>query len=131
SKEEHPVEMLQREYSVSLDDRGRQTTVYKARYRLLIPSPHESWKSVTATYEPWYEDRPELSARVTNPDGSEHVLAQKTVTERAESADPLVYSTRKLVSAPLPAVGMGSLIEVEVRTHEHAPVADFGVTGRF
>ena len=65
-------------------------------------------------------------------DGTVHILDAKTITDSPakESADH-VFSDRRVLRAPLPAVAPGSLVEEELVSTESAPLFGAGTVERF
>src|SRR4029077_1174506 len=84
------------------------------------------------SWEPWHEEHPSLRARVITPDSAVHVLDATTITDAPakENADN-VFSDRRVLRAPLPAVAPGSLVEEELISTESAPFLGAGAVERF
>lgn len=113
------------------DTLGRKKFTYKLVYRVLRESPPEAWSVIDATWEPWHQERPILRARVVTPDGKEYPLDPNTVAESGlETNQPGIFSDRKIVRAPLPAIGAGVVVEQEIVISETAPVFDQGTVSR-
>ena len=67
---------------------------------------------VGAVYEPWLGDRPVVQARVVTPDGRAHVLDPRVLTEAQEGeGEEDVFSDRRVIEGPLPAVKPGAVVE--------------------
>ena len=82
-------------------------------------------------WTPWCEDRPQLRARVLPPDGTVQELDPKSIGEAPVQQEPNVWSDRKIVRAPLPAIRPGTIAETEVVLREVQPLFARGVVKRF
>jgi transglutaminase-like putative cysteine protease/tetratricopeptide (TPR) repeat protein len=121
------AEILFKDASYTLDASGR--CVYRERtvIRILSEAGVEAWAQLERQWAPWYQDRPQLRARVIGKDGKAHELDPKTVAEGPAGDESLeLYSDRRLVRAPLPSLAPGSLIEEEVEVHDRQPEFDAG-----
>ena len=68
---------------------------------------------------PWHEVRPTFHARVITPDSAVHPLDSNTVTDApAKENEDNVFSDRRVMRAPLPAIAPGSLVEEEETSTE-------------
>jgi tetratricopeptide (TPR) repeat protein/transglutaminase-like putative cysteine protease len=116
------VQVVYREVRHRVDEQGRIETRYRWLYQVLSQVGVEGWSSTRATWSPWYEERPEIRARVTNPDGSQHLLDPDGVVESSVAEESSrTYSDRKLLRAPFPAIAIGSIVEEEITVREHQP----------
>jgi tetratricopeptide (TPR) repeat protein len=98
----------------TIDPNGRCVYTHYAVFKILTQKGVEGWDRISATWEPWHEERPTLRARVITPDYAIHELDPKTITDAPEGEDdPDVYSDRRVLHAPLPAVATGSVVEEE------------------
>jgi tetratricopeptide (TPR) repeat protein/transglutaminase-like putative cysteine protease len=78
--------------------------------------------SLSVLWEPWHQERPVIKARVIGPDFSVHDLDVSTIADApVQDADNNVYSDRKMLRAPLPAVSPGSVIEEEIEIRDREP----------
>ncbi|MGH9695775.1 MAG: DUF3857 domain-containing transglutaminase family protein, partial [Bryobacteraceae bacterium] len=85
--------------------------------------------AVSASWAPWYQDRPVIHARVLTTDGAEHDLDPKSLSEGPLSEDsPNVYEDGRDYHGPLPAVGIGSVVEEEFILKDHDPEFAAGVS---
>lgn len=99
--------------------------------KVLSDDGKETWGSISSEYSPWYQSKPVLRARVISPDGAEHVLDQKTVSEGpARDDQPDVFDDRRIVRAPLPAVAVGAVIEFEITIASTRPMFEAGTLFR-
>lgn len=113
------------------DDQGRATHKQYLVYKVLTQKGADDWEEISVEWEPWREDRPAVRARVAAPDGAIHLLDQKTVTDSpAENDNSRIYSDRRVVRAPLPAIAPGSLVEQEHISTERLPFFGAGTAHR-
>jgi transglutaminase-like putative cysteine protease len=126
------VLFLEDDETVVFDSEGRAIHSRYFLYKILVQKGAEGWGDIALRWEPWHEDRPSLRARVITPDGTVHVLDAKTITDSPakENADH-VFSDRRVLRAPLPAVAPGSLVEEELVSTESAPLFSAGTVERF
>jgi len=126
------VLFLEDEETVAFDTEGRAIRSRYFLYKVLTQRGAEGWGDISSSWEPWHEERPILRARVITADSAVHALDAKTVTDAParESADN-VFSDRRVLRAPLPAVAPGSLVEEELVSTERAPFFGAGSVERF
>ncbi len=121
------VDVLLLETVYSYDAEGRETYTQRMVYRFVDDSAHESWSTVEQPWSPWHQEKPRFRARVVTPDGGEHRLDPATVTENAESqGSPDMFEDGRVLRAPLPATGRGSVVEQEVTVAESLPFFEGG-----
>lgn len=107
----------EKDFLVAQDGRVRRRTHFI--YQVLSADAVSSWAEVSATYEPWYQRRPELRARVVSPDGEERYLDPKLISESGErEVDETVFTDTRQLRAPLPHVVIGCVIEIETVVDE-------------
>ena len=108
------VVVVDDEESVRFDADGKCTRTVYVVYRVLNQKGVDGWSDVEMNWEPWAEERPDLRARVITPDGVELPLDQKTITDApAKESQESVFSDRRVLRAPLPAIAPGSVVEEE------------------
>ncbi len=78
----------------------------------------------------WTSTRPEIRARVVSPDGTEHWFDPSLLTEAPATERPAMYSDRRVLRGPLPAIARGAVVEVETRSTV-TPWAHSGANHRF
>lgn len=127
------VLVLDDEESYVFDADGRSVDTRYVLYKILTQNGVDGWDNVQVPWEPWHEERPTVRARVITADNAVHSLDPKTITDASASQgdDGTVYSDRRLLRAPLPAIAPGSLIEVEETIRENAPIFDQGIVTRY
>jgi hypothetical protein len=110
------------EETVVFDTEGRAVRTRYVLYKVLTQKGAENWGDITASWEPWHEERPSIRVRVITPDNAVHLLDEKTITDApAKESQDNVFSDRRVLRAPLPAVAPGSLVEEEEISKESAP----------
>lgn len=131
--DDSPVVLLLADGLYSFDAAGRMNSSYRLVYKILNASAIDGWSSIDTQWSPWFEEHPTMRARVISPDGSVHELDPKTIAEApandAWTTD--VYNDDRILQAPLPAIGVGAIVEEHIVTRETAPMFDRGVTTRF
>ena len=86
---------------------------------------------MSLNWEPWHEERPTIKVRVITPDYAVHELDPKTVTDASAREDASnLYSDRRVLRAPLPAIAPGSVVEEEFVVQETAPFFAAGTVQR-
>ncbi len=115
----------------SFDEAGRLTHVGHFIYKVLTAKGAEGWDNLSVGWDPWHEVRPVIRARVIEPDYTEHVLDPKAITEEpARGGDYKTYSDGKRLTAPLPAISPGVVVEEEYLERETEPFFAPGRVGR-
>ncbi len=113
------------------DAEGKSVVTRYMLYKVITQKGADGWDGITNAWEPWHQDRPEIQARVVTPDNVSHLLDQKTITDApAKEDEEQVYSDRRVLRAPLPAIAVGSLVEEQEVVTENKSVLGFGVAAR-
>ena len=112
------VENLFEERHIRIENDGRSCRTRRLIYRVLTEVGVEEFGSVEAEWSPWYQDRPTIQARVINSDDDEVRLIDREIVEGPVQQSDSVYSDTRQLQAPLPAVKVGSVIEVVVTTQD-------------
>ncbi len=120
------VVVLLSERRYAYDEQGRSTYTWRVVYRILSANADSDWSEVSEGWAPWHQERPQLKARVIAADGTVHLLDPATVAESATSQEPEMYEDDRVLRAPLPAIGPGAVVEVEVTGRDTAPFFDRG-----
>lgn len=129
---DHSVHLLRIDNRLAFDAQGRSTYFSYRIFHILTEEDKDDWSTVGATWAPWHQDKPTLRARVITPDGRQHLLDPSTITEgpaREYSRD--IFSDRRTLRAPLPAIAVGAVIEFESITRDNAPLSTAGTTHSF
>jgi transglutaminase-like putative cysteine protease/Tfp pilus assembly protein PilF len=126
------VAVLDDEESYNFDVSGRSRYTEYAVYKVLTKQGAEGWSSISVTWEPWHQDRPTIRTRVITPDFVVHELDLKTLADApAQDEQSNIYSDRRVIRGPLPAVGPGSVVEQEIVVQENTPYFTAGSVGRY
>lgn len=124
------ISVLEDEQTYAFDAQGRVTCTAYLIYKVLAQKGVEGADSVSMEWEPWHQERPAIRVRVITPDYAVHELDAKTLSEApAREDEARVYSDRKVLRAPLPAVAPGSVVEREIITVSTPYFADAGFVG--
>jgi tetratricopeptide (TPR) repeat protein len=125
------VDLLVDESSFRYDARGAVTLTQRRVWRALAPDAARAWMRVERSWAPWHQARPEIRARVVTPDGEVHELDAATLSEQGvRDEDGLLYSDRKVLAGPLPAVRTGAVVELVTVTRDEAPAFDAGASSQ-
>lgn len=125
------IVILLEQHRYSIDSAGCTTASIRRVYRVLKQAAVEEWSSIEQPYDPWHESRPQLRARVIAADGAVHWLDGNTVADSpVREFDASIFSDRRVIRAPLPAISNGSVVEYEIFITESAALFDAGVTRR-
>jgi tetratricopeptide (TPR) repeat protein len=109
------VTVLDEESSFSFDADGRLTQTAYLVYKVLTQKGAKGWDYISAGWAPWHQERPTIKARVITPDYAVHELDPKTISDTpAREDESKLYSERRVVRAPLPAIAPGSVVEWEL-----------------
>ncbi|HET9227674.1 MAG TPA: DUF3857 domain-containing transglutaminase family protein, partial [Thermoanaerobaculia bacterium] len=108
------------------DEQGRATRVRRMVYRIVGTSADSDWSEISDRWSPWYQERPELKARVVTPDGTVHLLDPATFADSATHQEPEMFEDGRILRAPLPAISPGAVVETEETSRDKAPFFDRG-----
>ena len=125
------VVILLEDHRYVVDKQSRTSSKIRKVYRIRKKSAVDYWASIEQEFQPWYEQKPQVRARVIGPEGKIHWLDPKTIAESpARNYDLDIFSDRRVIRAPLPAVEVGSVVEYEITIREKLPLLSAGVTRR-
>jgi hypothetical protein len=117
------VMVLLEQHRYVIDENGRTISKVRKVLRIVTEEGLEEWSSIEQEYQPWHESKPEMRSRVIGVDGTIHWLDDKTIADSpASEYDQSIFSDRRVVRAPLPAVGVGTIVEYEIVARETAPL---------
>jgi tetratricopeptide (TPR) repeat protein len=108
--------------SYSFDAEGRLNYRHHLIYRLETKEAIDDWDEISSRWSPWYQNQPEIHARVISPDGKVTNLDQKTITDgpaKEESED--TYTDDRVRKVPLPAIAVGAIVEEETVSSDKQP----------
>lgn len=122
------VVFLLEDRTFEIDAQNRVNMNVHRIFRIDTQDAVEHWAAVSASWSPWYQEKPVIHARVVTSDGVEHVLDQKTLVEGPLSEDsPNVYNDGRVLHGPLPAVAIGAVVEEEYVIKDREPMFAAGV----
>ncbi|HET9317003.1 MAG TPA: DUF3857 domain-containing protein, partial [Vicinamibacteria bacterium] len=131
TRAEHPVSVFLAETELRYEADGRCVRRERLVYRVESQDGRDSWNTIDAGWAPWHQARPEVRARVIGPDGRESALDPATVLEAGvDETDEQIFSDRREVSAPLPALVVGSVVEYQTVVRDETPWFPAGVVSR-
>ena len=116
-------------YSVEPDGRTRFRS--HMVYRVVTAQGVEQLDSTGSRWQPWYDERPEIHARVVAPDGSVHTLDPKAVTEASAELERSIFSDERVLHAPLPGVSAGAVVEISIDHLGKSVLPGAGTSGLF
>jgi len=129
--EDADVEVLLAETEMAVEADGLRSYRQRLVYRILKPAGLGAWATVESPWSPWYQQRPEIHARVITPQGRVHELDPATVGEAPGARrDPELFLDTRQLQAPLPAIQVGSLVETLVEVEHKEPFFADGETRR-
>lgn len=120
------IDVLLDETKLEFDASRRVRKTHRRVYRLLTKEALDESSVVDAEWSPWHEDRPQIQARVISTDGQAHLLDAVTISEAPVEQSGQVFSDRRRLVAPLPAVEVGAVVEWQIVTAEHRAFCDAG-----
>lgn len=105
-----------------LDEQHRLTRTSRLVYRVDTPDGVERWAASSARWQPWHQARPHILARVVTPDGRQHQLDPRLLTESGtRDAGSQVYDDEHVLEGPLPAVEVGAVVEEQIVVRDEKP----------
>jgi tetratricopeptide (TPR) repeat protein len=123
--------VLLEEERVVLDLESRLTRTTRTLYRIGAAGPGARGY-FEAAWQPWLAERPEVRARVLTPDGRELGLDPRTVSEASSvTIDGITFSDTRVLSAPLPGLSPGAVVEVQIVVRGFEPAFGGGATWSF
>jgi len=126
------VTILLNEYSISIDSTGKVSRTHHWIYRIETPDAVEGWAEIEGDWDPWYQAKPEIRARVITNDGVVHALDPKTLNDvPVHENSPDVYSDGRSYGGPLPALAAGAIAEEEIITRDTAVFSPAGDSERY
>ncbi|MBZ5552763.1 MAG: DUF3857 domain-containing protein [Acidobacteriia bacterium] len=111
---------------------GRAVHTRYLVYKVLTKEGAEQWDEISLGWAPWHEDRPLIRARVITPDQTVHLLDEKAILDAPSGENQGdIYSDRRVIRAPLPAIAPGSLVEEEDSSTKRPVFVGAGIVGGF
>ena len=122
-----PITVLYEEEKDVLDAAGRVTNTHRVIYRIETQAAVEAWSEASVEWEAFYQQEPEIHARVIRPDGAAVELDQKTLTDvPAQNESDGTYSDERIHKAPLPGLAVGAIVEEETIRADKDPLFSAG-----
>ncbi len=121
--------VLLREERFDIQDAGSATHRIHMLLRPLTSGGVETWSIINAGWQPWREEMPSLRARVIGKDGRVSVLdPAKIIDQQAGDDENNLRSDSRRISAPVPNLEIGSILEFfyEARFRQPLPGAGIG-----
>jgi tetratricopeptide (TPR) repeat protein len=131
SSDDSAAVVLLDEARYTFDAQGRSTSTHRILFRIVADSAVEGWSTIEAPWAPWYQERPQIEARVVARDGTVHQLDPKAISERPVEEDLEIFSDNRIVRGPLPGIATGSVVEEVITYKDKNPMFDAGTTDRF
>ena len=126
------VSVLAQETTYVFEADGRVSRNEYIIFKALTQRGVEGWSSYSREWDPWHQSRPMMRARVITPDFAIHELDQKTIADKpAGESGNNMYSDRRGVHAPLPAMATGSVVEEEVEVKDNSAAFPAGMVYRY
>ena len=124
--------VLLSEHHLTLDSADRCKLVQHMVYRVETKDGIDGWSTIRVVWSPWHQKKPTIRARVISADGTSHLLDQKTLSEApAHNQRPEIYEDNRVLSGPLPAVAVGSIVEGEIVSEDLEPDFKGGLMDRY
>jgi transglutaminase-like putative cysteine protease/tetratricopeptide (TPR) repeat protein len=123
-KRERPTDVviLLDERIYELDEQHRVTVRSRMIYRVDSPAGVENWAASSASWQPWYQERPRIRARVITTDGREHLIDQGLLRDAGtRSGDNQIYDDSHILQGPLPAIEIGAVVEEQIEVRDEKP----------
>ena len=129
--EEDGIVLLLRRNVYSFDESARMSHREHSIFLLRDQQSVESaWSIVDRQWAPWFQNRPDIRARVITKDGVRE-LDPETLVESPTADEGLdMFDDRLQLEAPLPGLRPGAVVEVEVIVEGHKPYFAAGTSGR-
>lgn len=121
----HQSETLLHEHTVKLSADGRSEDLDRSVWRIFSDGPDFT---LTFSWAPWHQARPQVRARVITPDGQETWLDPASIVEGELAWDDLMLSDVRRLTFPLPNARRGAVVELEVHRTTTRPLLDGGGT---
>lgn len=123
----HAVAVLRDDVSFTFDERGRVEKRYRTVFTVVAPSGADDWGTIGLDWQPFYQDKPTIRARVVNADGSVTDFDPALMHDApAVNESPTVFSDRRDLTAPLPRLAVGAVVEEEFVFTDREPLLAAG-----
>lgn len=123
--------VILRHVRIRFDEQGRRSLERHEIIHCLSTNAVDTWSILAAEWSPWFQNRPEMRARVVASDGSVSQIDPATITEvAADDVVDHVLDDRRKLQAALPNMAPGCIVERTIRIDEARPFASSGVSNR-
>ena len=124
---EAAITIISDETQLVYDSKGRVDSRQRLVFIVNTQVGADDWGTVSLSYSPFYQDKPQLRIRVIGRDNSVAELDPKLIVDRPdveESAN--IFSDRRKLDAPLPRLLPGAIVEQEFIYHDREPMLAAG-----
>ncbi|HEY3626757.1 MAG TPA: DUF3857 domain-containing protein [Terracidiphilus sp.] len=106
----------------TFDAEGRSTYRHSILYRIETQGGVDEWAETRTRWEPWYQNQPDIQARVISSDGKVSTLDPKTISDGpADDESEDTYTDARVRKAPLPGMAVGAIVEEETTLSDKQP----------
>jgi len=127
-----PIGMIRQENQIRFDVQGRAVTRWRVVFVVRSQIGAEEWGTLAHHWQPFYQDKPVVRARVIEPGGKVTDLDQSLIHDApAVEAAPSVFSDRRRLEAPLPRLQIGAVVEQEIVTTDRVPLLSAGTVDTY
>ena len=124
---DHDVVVLRDDTALTYDARGRVSRRYHVVFKVLTQAGVDDWGTLSIGWSPFYQERPTLRARVVAPDATVAELDPALVHEAPTvSESATIFSDRRALSAPLPRLVVGAVVDEEFTLSDREPLLPAG-----
>jgi len=124
--------VLDEENTFTFDSEGRSIHTEYLVYKVWTQRGAEGGSRVSVGWAPWHQEKPKINIRVITPDFVVHPLDPATLSDAsAQDEEANLYSDRRVLRGPLPAIAPGSVVEREVVINESVPMFGAGIVDRY
>lgn len=129
---EHPVTILEQNAEFYYDGTDLKKYTFYQKFVINNQKGADSWNYVSSGWSPWYQKKPVITAKVTNPDGKVYELDQATIVEvGTKDRNDDIYSDQKKLKAPLASIKIGSIVEENIIRESSKPFFSAGYDRSF
>lgn len=121
------IVVLREEHDISFDDRGRATSRWRMVFVVLTPDGANDWGTLTSTWRPFFQDRPQVRVRAVDAAGRVTEHDPSLVTEAPQVSGSRGASDRRDLEIPMPPLAPGTVVEEQIITIDREPL--FGAGG--
>jgi tetratricopeptide (TPR) repeat protein len=114
--------VLREETLIAIDDRGRFERRARVVFVIETKDGADERTEISLDWRPFYQDRPEIRARVVAPDGTVAALDPSRASDRPAFASGNASSDRRTLNAVLPHLVVGSVIEQTTVLRDREPL---------